>query len=61
MVSLWPVEDRATMQLMSKFYDEWRNNSTAQSLRAAQLKLLRDDKTSHPFYWAPFILVGDWQ
>lgn len=60
-VSLWPVEDRATMQLMSQFYDEWRNKPMAQSLRAAQLKLLRDDKTSHPFYWAPFILVGDWR
>lgn len=60
-VSLWPVEDRSTAELMSRFYENWRRDPTANSLRAAQLELLRDERTSHPFYWAPFVLVGDWR
>ena len=32
---------------------------TAAALRNAQLQLLRDGATRHPFYWAPFIVVGD--
>jgi CHAT domain-containing protein len=49
LVSLWPVEDQSTAELMSRFYDNWRHNPTAESLRTAQLNLLRDERTSHPF------------
>jgi CHAT domain-containing protein len=35
--------------------------SKAEALRQAQLKLMKDGKHSHPYYWAPFILVGDWR
>ena len=33
----------------------------AESLRQAQLGLLRDRRTRHPFYWAPFVFTGDWR
>jgi len=65
-VSLWPVEDQATEQLMGRFYTSLRGGGasrgvTREALRAAQLELLREARTAHPFFWAPFVLVGDWR
>lgn len=57
LLSLWMVDDEATNQMMIDFYQETkRGNSLSASLRAAQLKLLQ--KHQHPFFWSPFILVG---
>jgi CHAT domain-containing protein/predicted negative regulator of RcsB-dependent stress response len=60
--SLWPVSDLATQQLLSDFYlnlkDE--NNSKAEALRQAQIKLIKTEHFEHPFYWSAFILVGNW-
>jgi CHAT domain-containing protein len=37
-------------------------DSKAEALRAAQLSLLRDNPSfSHPYFWAPFILIGNWR
>jgi CHAT domain-containing protein len=60
--SLWPVSDEATVQLMQAFYRRLNamDVSKAQALQQAQIELLRDGKRSHPFYWSPFILVGNW-
>ena len=58
-VSLWPVDDEATARTMEQFYDGLRRGSARNALRAAQLTLLRDARTAHPFFWAPFALVGD--
>jgi CHAT domain-containing protein len=60
--SLWSVEDRATAIFMVNFYKELVNLETtkAQALRKAQISLLKDSKFTHPFYWAPFVLVGNW-
>lgn len=59
--SLWPVSDDATRILMEHFYRELlAGHSKAQALRAAQLALRGDERFTHPFHWAPFILVGDW-
>ncbi|ERT07781.1 tetratricopeptide repeat family protein [Lyngbya aestuarii BL J] len=63
--TLWTVEDQSTARLMVDFYRELANRQTksnkAQALRTAQLNLLNEDRTRHPFYWAPFVLVGNWQ
>jgi CHAT domain-containing protein len=32
----------------------------AEAVRQAQLSLLKSDRYSHPYYWAPFVLVGNW-
>src|SRR6266446_187682 len=60
-MSLWPVEDNATNELMQLFYHYLlKGESKAQALRAAQCSLLhRADSTyTHPYFWAAFRLVG---
>lgn len=62
-VSLWSVADKSTAELMTDFYRRLlsANDSSASSaLRAAQLAMISGKKYSAPFYWAPFVLVGDW-
>ena len=62
MVSLWKIADESTSQLMVEFYRQRRaGKSKDEALRQAQLTLLRSKTTAHPFYWAPFVLVGDWR
>ncbi|MCP2729591.1 CHAT domain-containing protein [Limnofasciculus baicalensis] len=62
LASLWFVSDRATSLLMSKFYQELTGtqDTKAESLRQAQLSILQQKKFAHPYYWAAFILVGNW-
>jgi CHAT domain-containing protein len=63
LATLWSVGDRSTARLMTEFYAQLRNNprlSKAEALRQAQLKLLRSSDYNHPFYWSPFVLVGNW-
>jgi len=61
--SLWPVEDEATKTLMVRFYQglSAEGLGKAKALQKAQLELLHNKATAHPFYWAPFVLVGSWQ
>ncbi len=60
--TLWPVSDDAANRVMSSFYRRLAQGATSrvQALREAQLELLQVPKRQHPFYWAPFILIGDW-
>ena len=63
LATLWQVNDDSTAIAMALFYQELiqqPNTSKAKALRAAQLALLKDSKFQHPFYWAPFVLVGNW-
>ncbi|HEX5888935.1 MAG TPA: CHAT domain-containing tetratricopeptide repeat protein [Pyrinomonadaceae bacterium] len=62
-VSLWSVADKSTADLMTDFYQRLLSASagtTSGSLRGAQLAMISGKKYSAPFYWAPFVLVGDW-
>lgn len=63
MASLWLVEDRATAELMSRFYSAMFKEGLppAAALRAAQLSVRGDPRWQDPFYWAPFVLQGDWR
>jgi CHAT domain-containing protein len=60
--SLWTVSDESTADLMGAFYQELLISgvSKAQALRLAQLDLLKKPEFKHPYYWAAFILVGNW-
>jgi CHAT domain-containing protein len=63
LVSLWPVEDRATAELMRRFYREMlgRGRPPAAALRAAQTAMWRDQGWQSGYYWAGFVLQGDWE
>lgn len=60
-VSQWKVESAGTRDLMVNFHRSLIVNprSKTDALRQASLKLMRNPETSHPFYWAGFVLVGD--
>jgi CHAT domain-containing protein len=61
-MSLWPVEDNATNELMQLFYQHLLDGeSKVQALRAAQGNLLHRSSSAftHPYFWAAFRLVGD--
>jgi len=60
--SLWLVSDEATSLMMSRLYQELgnRQQTKAAALRQAQLSVLQDGRFSSPYYWAAFILVGNW-
>ena len=63
MASLWSVSDEATSEMVEKFYDDLKTRpgaSKASALRAAQLQLLKDERFSHPSFWAPYLLIGNW-
>jgi CHAT domain-containing protein len=61
--TLWPVADDAARQLMGTFYTgiSTKKSTKAVALRAAQIELLQQPATAHPFFWAPFTLVGNWK
>ena len=59
--SLWSVSDDSTKDLMVAFYQNLAKGQTkAAALRAAELQVMHDPKYAHPYYWAPFILMGNW-
>jgi tetratricopeptide (TPR) repeat protein len=60
LLSYWAVEDRSTAEFMAAFYTSLAQGETkAAALQAAQARLLDDDRYAHPYYWAPFALIGD--
>ena len=74
MATLWSVSDASTAQLMGKFYQEYKQPEIKKvdALQKAQLSLLESLKTNppleelknlppHPYYWSPYVLVGNWQ
>ncbi len=61
LISLWKVSDNGTKDLMVNYYDKLLSGTgRSQSLLETQRKLLADPQYRHPYYWAPFILSGDW-
>jgi CHAT domain-containing protein len=67
-VTQWRVDQDSTPLLMKAFYRELRpagptwagKIGKARALQQAQLQLLQNKKYRHPFYWAPFVLIGEW-
>ncbi|WP_242057805.1 CHAT domain-containing protein [Nostoc sp. FACHB-857] len=74
LATLWPVGDASTAQFMGQFYEDLKKPEAKQAdaLRKAQLSLLESLKLNppfeelqnlppHPYYWASYVLVGNWQ
>jgi CHAT domain-containing protein len=60
--SLWSIDDTATSLFMTEFYKDLAKgkNEKAASLRQAQIALIAQSKYKHPYYWSPFVLLGNW-
>ena len=62
LASLWPVSDAATEKLMTTLYADLAKGEEVQdAMRDAQRTVMADPATAHPFYWAPFNLIGNWR
>jgi CHAT domain-containing protein len=61
--SLWQVDDESTAELMKRFYRAMLKDGRrpADALRTAQLELSRHPRWAAPFYWAGFVLQGEWR
>lgn len=61
LMSLWPVSDRSTRDLMAGYYKALiGGEGRGEALRLVQLQILRNKIHSHPYYWASFIQTGEW-
>jgi CHAT domain-containing protein len=62
LASLWPVSDAATETLMTTLYDDLAKGEQVQdAMRDAQRAVMANPETAHPFFWAPFNLIGNWR
>ena len=61
LASLWSIEDESTATLMTDFYANLKKQSKDVAWEEATQKLRQNPKYRHPYYWAPFILIGDWK
>jgi CHAT domain-containing protein len=62
-VSLWKVKDDPTASLMTKFYQQMLSTglNPVAALRAAQLEMWKTDQWKAPYYWAAFVVQGEWR
>ncbi len=62
LATLWSVNDAGASVLMENFYEALAQAETsrAQALRQSQLKMINDPLYKHPFYWASYVMVGNW-
>jgi CHAT domain-containing protein len=56
------INDEAATELITEFYRQLKETSVskAKALQHAQLTLLDGRRYRYPFYWAPFLLIGNW-
>ena len=64
LATLWTVYDESTALTMDYFYQNITQSrdkhNKAQALRQAQLNLINSPQFRHPYYWSPFVMVGNW-
>lgn len=63
LATLWDVQDNSTAEMMDRFYRHYlrEGRSAGEALRRAQLSLRNTGHLSHPYYWAGYVLEGDWR
>jgi len=60
LATLWAVSDASTGRFMVQLYRNRATLSKAEALQQAQQSMLREGKFRHPYFWAPFVLLGNW-
>lgn len=61
-VSMWPVADESSALTMRTFYSQLADGHEAiDAMRTAQLAVMQNPRFAHPFFWAPFDLMGGWR
>ncbi|WP_199339635.1 CHAT domain-containing protein [Nostoc sp. FACHB-892] len=59
LATLWSIDDRSTTDVMSEFYRQLKAGvNKAEALQRAQLSVFANEKA--PYFWAPYVLVGNW-
>ena len=69
LVSLWKVHSETTREIMIEFYKQLKSGGSktktttdlATALQTAQKNIMQKSEHKHPYFWAPFVLVGDWE
>jgi CHAT domain-containing protein len=69
MLTLWPVADQHTVRWLELFYGEFQKPGVtlSEAVRNVQLRFIRGQvgklgrEQTHPYFWAPFPLSGDWK
>ncbi len=60
-MSLWPVSDQGTRDLMIAYYKSLQaGEGRSEAMRKVQIRMLADPQRQHPYYWASFIVSGEW-
>ncbi len=62
-VSLWSVNDAGTSELMKRFYQQIleKGLNPVAAMRAAQLEMMQTQQWKAPYYWAAFVVQGEWR
>ena len=62
LATFWSVDDLSTAKFMAEFYHQLatKTSGKAEAARQAQLSLLHHSWYKHPYYWAPYVLIGNW-
>jgi CHAT domain-containing protein len=59
MATLWPIDDHVSSNFMIDFYNALSSKGKSKALAEVQRQFIQNPDTRHPFYWAPFIIMGD--
>jgi CHAT domain-containing protein/Tfp pilus assembly protein PilF len=60
LATLWLINDQAASDLVAEFYRQLKSSSKAQALQKAQTHLIQHTAYQHPYFWSPFLLIGNW-
>ena len=62
-VSLWSVEDNSTSELMQSYYQKMleTGKNPVEAMRETQLEMFISEERKAPYYWAPFVVQGEWK
>ncbi len=60
--TLWFINDKAASTLVTEFYSQLKEGAVtkAQAIQNAQVHLIKNTPYQHPYFWSPFLLIGNW-